>query len=194
MDVRFFASPATFRKWLAQHHGTARELWVGFYKKRSGRASISYKEALEEALCVGWIDGVRKSIDDSRYMIRFSPRKPHSVWSAVNLRLAAELKRQGRLRPAGLEAFEGRDPKKSQRYSYENRPAALAPEYESLFKRQRPAWDFFQSQPPSYRRLAIWYVMSAVKEETRLRRLDALIALSSKERRLDFMAPRPTNS
>ena len=176
MDATFFASPEAFRAWLEQHHASAQELWVGFYKKDSGKPSITWPEAVDEALCFGWIDGLRKSIDDISYTIRFTPRRPRSTWSAVNISRVAELTEQGRMRPAGLEAFAQRSEEKSGIYAYEQREnAALDATGEQQFRANAQAWDFFQAQPPSYRKTAIWWVVSAKQEATRRKRLATLI-------------------
>jgi uncharacterized protein YdeI (YjbR/CyaY-like superfamily) len=182
--ARFFTSPSEWRDWLEENHDQAGELWVGFYKKATGKATITYQEALDEALCYGWIDGVRKSLDDDRWMIRFTPRKPRSIWSAVNLKRFAELRAEGRLRPAGLRVFEERDPKRSGLYSFERSAAELEAPQAELFRSSPKAWEFFQKQPPSYRRTATWWVVSAKKEETKQRRLATLIELSEKGERL----------
>jgi uncharacterized protein YdeI (YjbR/CyaY-like superfamily) len=176
MDPMFFATPAEFRKWLKAHHATARELWVGFYKKGSGKRSITWPESVDEALCVGWIDGVRRRIDDEGYVIRFTPRKPTSIWSSVNTRRMADLIREGRVQPAGLKAFEMRSEEKSALYSYERRESAQFDEAsEAQFRAQEAAWKFFQAQAPWYRRTITYWVTSAKKEETRQRRLAQLI-------------------
>src|SRR5690349_8845060 len=160
MDATFFESPEAFRAWLEQHHATARELWVGFYRKGSSRRGITWPEAVDEALCFGWIDGLRKRIDDISYTNRFTPRRPRSTWSAVNIRRVAELTEQGRMRPAGLEAFAQRSEEKSGIYAYEQREhAALDAAAEQQFRANAQAWDFFQAQPPSYRKTAIWWVV-----------------------------------
>jgi len=175
-EVRFFATPSDFREWLARHHGSAPELWVGFHKKGTGRPSITWPEAVDEALCVGWIDGLRKSIDDESYRIRFTPRKPRSIWSAVNIGRMEELIRQGRVLDAGLRAFERRADDRSAIYSYEQRHhSTLDEESERLFRERPKAWEFFQAQPPWYRRSALHWVVSAKKEETRRKRLATLI-------------------
>jgi uncharacterized protein YdeI (YjbR/CyaY-like superfamily) len=190
----FFRSAGEFRAWLARHHGSAAELWVGFHKKTSGRGGITYGEALDEALCVGWIDGVRKSLDATRYTIRFTPRKPRSGWSAVNIRHVNRLMAEGRMRPSGLDAFERRDPKRAG-YSFEERPRRLPPALAKRFRADTHAWAFFQAQPPSYRRTALFWVLSAKKEETRERRLTTLIACSAKEARIPPLArPAPRNA
>ncbi|MCC7451517.1 MAG: YdeI/OmpD-associated family protein [Anaerolineae bacterium] len=184
MDAAFFESQADFRHWLMSNHAAANELWVGFYKKDSGQTGITYAQALDEALCFGWIDGVRKRIDDNRFMNRFTPRKPRSIWSQVNTARAEELIRLGLMQPAGLKAFETRDQEKARQYSYEARNRPLDAQYEQQFRANQQAWDFFQAQAPSYQRAANWWVMSAKKEETRLRRLVTLIGDSAKGQRL----------
>lgn len=172
----FFAAPREFRIWLETHHETAPELWVGYYKRDSGRPSMTWPESVDEALSVGWIDGLRKRIDEVSYMIRFTPRKTSSTWSAVNIKRVAELKRQKRMRPAGLSAFQERAEAKSGIYAYEQREvAALDAESEQRFRAQAKAWNFFQAQPAWYRKTATWWVISAKKEETRQRRLATLI-------------------
>ena len=172
----FFRSPAELRRWFARHHAAEKELFVGFYKKGSGTPSITYAEAVDEALCVGWIDGVRHSLDAERYTNRFTPRRPQSTWSAVNIKRVAALTAEGRMQPAGLAAFAQRKRNTPGTYSYENRPRALPEPYAARFRAHKRAWTFFESQPAGYRRTATWWVLSAKKEETRLQRLDALIA------------------
>jgi uncharacterized protein YdeI (YjbR/CyaY-like superfamily) len=184
VQPRFFETQADFRRWLSRHHNTTTELWVGFRKKATGRRSVTYPEALDEALCVGWIDGVRRRVDDESYTIRFTPRKPVSIWSRVNIRKIDVLIEAGRMKQPGLAAFERRSPDTQVRYSYENQPAQLAPAYERLFKATPAAWTFFRSQAPWYQRTSIFWVMSAVREQTRARRLATLIADSAKGRRL----------
>ena len=181
----FFARPAEFQKWLARNHEKAQEVWVGFYKKESGRPSITWPESVDEALCVGWIDGIRKRIDDESYMIRFTPRKAQSTWSAVNIGRVAELAREGRMRPAGLTAFGRRSEEKSAIYAYEQRQAASLDEAaERQFRANAKAWEFFQAQPPWYRKTATYRVTSAKKEQTRQKRLAALIEDSAAGRRI----------
>jgi uncharacterized protein YdeI (YjbR/CyaY-like superfamily) len=176
LKPKFFATPEDFRSWLEKHHADTPELWVGFHKKDTGRPSVTWPESVDEALCVGWIDGLRKSIDAHSYMIRFTPRKPGSIWSAVNTRRANDLIKTGRMTPAGLRAFQGRDPKKTNLYSFEQRQASqLDPVLEKGLRANRDAWKFFESQPQGYRRTAIFWVMSAKQAETRERRLDTLI-------------------
>ena len=181
---RHFGSAAEFRRWLAEHGSTTAELWVGFYRKASGKGGIDYREALDEALCSGWIDGVRKSVDAESYVQRFSPRTKTSVWSVVNLKRMKELIQAGRATKAGLAAYENRDPKRSGRYSYENRPKAFDAATERAFKANKAAWAFFSAQPQGYRKVCIFFVMEAKKEETRLRRLDRLMKVSSEGKRI----------
>jgi uncharacterized protein YdeI (YjbR/CyaY-like superfamily) len=184
-EILFFAKPEDFRKWLEAHHGNTSELWVGFCKKESGRPSITWPESVDEALCVGWIDGLRKTIDTESYKIRFTPRKKTSNWSAVNIERVKELAKLGRMRPGGLKAFELRKEEKSGIYAYENRKSAvLGKAGEKQFRAQPKAWDFFQRQPAGYRELMIWRVISAKREETKKKRLEKLISESEAGRRL----------
>jgi uncharacterized protein YdeI (YjbR/CyaY-like superfamily) len=176
----FFATPADFRRWLQKNHRTEPELLVGFYKRGSGEPSITWQESVDEALCFGWIDGVRRSLDERRYTIRFSPRRERSIWSAINIRRAQELLETGRMRKAGRDAFERRREDRSRRYSYEQEGAKLAGEYERRMKATPKAWAYYSAQPAWYRRTTAWWVMSAKKEETRRKRLERLIAVSAK--------------
>ena len=188
----FFPTATEFRAWLEEHHQEARELWVGFYKVASGRPSISWPEAVDEALCFGWIDGVRKGIDDASYTIRFTPRQARSTWSAVNIKRAEELTELGLMRPAGLKAFAARTEDKSGIYAYEQRDAARLDEAsERRFRDNGRAWDFFQAQAAWYRRAAIWWVVSAKKEDTRLKRLATLIEDSAHGRTIAPLTRRP---
>ncbi len=191
MKPTFFATPTELRAWLEEHHATTPELWVGFYKKGSGKPSITWPESVDEALCFGWIDGVRKGIDDTSYAIRFTRRKARSIWSAVNVSRATELTRLGLMRPAGLKAFEERAAERSSVYSYEQENAALDAESEQQFRANTQAWDFFQAQAPWYRKAAIWWVISAKKEATRLKRLATLIADSEQGRTVEGLSRRP---
>lgn len=184
MDARFFPSAVDLHAWLETNHAVERELLVGFYKKGLRRPSITYPQALDEALCFGWIDGVRKGVDATSYTIRFSPRKSKSIWSAVNIKRAGELVELARMRPAGLSAFEGRDPARANLYSFEQRSVAFDDVLETTFRANAAAWLFFEAQPPGYRRTATWYVMSAQQESTRLRRLAGLIEISERGLRL----------
>jgi uncharacterized protein YdeI (YjbR/CyaY-like superfamily) len=190
MNPTFFASPSELRAWFEKHHDTSKELWVGYYKKSSGKPSITWSESVDEALCFGWIDGIRRGIDDERYTNRFTPRTPRSVWSAVNIRRAKELIELGRMHPAGLEAFQRRSDERSAIYSYEQRhTAALDEESQRRFRSNQRAWEFFQSRPPSYRKAATHWVVSAKKEETRRRRLESLIQDSANGRTVRPMTP-----
>jgi uncharacterized protein YdeI (YjbR/CyaY-like superfamily) len=186
VKATFFAAPADWRKWLEKNHDKVPELLVGFYKKGSGKPSITWPESVDEALCFGWIDGVRRTIDDESYSIRFTPRRARSVWSNVNTRRVTELTKQGRMHATGLETFKARDPKRSGIYAFEQRKEnqKLAPEYEAKLKANKKAWAFFQSQAPWYQRTVSRWVMSAKKEETKLRRLEALIKDSAALRRI----------
>lgn len=190
MKPTFFRTPSAFREWLEKHHGQARELLVGYHKRDSGRPSITWPESVDEALCYGWIDGVRRSIDDVSYSIRFTPRRSGSIWSSVNIARARALIEQGRMQPGGLAAFQARRENKSGIYSYEQRPVELPEPYARLLKKRREAWDFFHAQPASYRRAVIWWIVSAKKEETRLKRLDKLAAHSAQGQRLPELTPR----
>jgi uncharacterized protein YdeI (YjbR/CyaY-like superfamily) len=185
MKPTFFATPADFRRWLKKHHDSATELWVGFHKKGSGKPSITWPESVDEALCFGWIDGVRKSIDERSYVIRFSPRRENSNWSLINIGRVKELVRQGRMEPAGQRAFDARKEEKSGVYAFEQRQQArLDAPSEKRFKARAKAWKFFQDQPPGYRRLMAFWVMSAKREETRARRLEMLIDASANGHRV----------
>lgn len=177
-DIKYFSTIAEFREWLEENHVSERELQVGFYKKNSGRFSFSWSEAVDAAICYGWIDGVRNAVDEFSYTVRFTPRKARSIWSAVNIKKVEELTRLGLMRPAGIAAFEKRDEKKSAIYGYEQKNAALGEEYEARFRANAKAWEFFEAQSAYYRRQAIWWVISAKQEETRLKRLDKLISKS----------------
>lgn len=184
MKIRFFATPADLRAWFDEHHTIERELWVGFHKRASGKPSVTWSESVDEALCVGWIDGIRKRIDDGTYKIRFTPRKPTSTWSKINMDKVAALNKADRMRPAGLRAYEARRPNKVGIYAYEQRSPQLEEPYRSLLKKNKAAWEFFEAQPPSYRKVMGWYIHSAKKEETRLARLRKLEAASARGKRL----------
>lgn len=188
MKVRYFKSAADFRRWLEANHASVRELFVGFYKQDSGKGGITYAEAVDEALCFGWIDGLKKRVDEFSYTHRFTPRKPKGNWSRVNLQHVERLKKSGRMMPAGLKAYDARDLKKCGVYSFENAPRKLSAADKKQFKTDKTAWDFFQQQPPGYRRLAVWWVVGAKKEETRARRLAQLLADSGNGRRLGMTA------
>jgi len=190
----FFATPAEFRAWLEEHHAAETELLVGFYKKGSGKPSITWPESVDEALCYGWIDGVRRSLGDDAYTIRFTPRKKRSFWSNVNIRRAGELIAEGRMRPAGLVAFEARTGERSGVYSFEQKDQERVVFDEAQarqFQGDAKAWGFFQAQPPWYRRTATWWVISAKKEETRAKRLATLIADSAAGRPIRGLDRKP---
>ena len=177
-DIKHFSTISEFREWLEQNHVSERELQVGFYKKNSGRFNFSWSEAVDAAICYGWIDGVRHKVDEISYTVRFTPRKPTSVWSAVNIKKVEELSKLGLMRPAGIAAFEKRDEQKSAVYAYEQKNAALGEDYETRFRANAKAWEFFEAQAAYYRRTAVWWVISAKQEETRLKRLGKLISKS----------------
>ncbi len=181
MIPKFFATPAEWRLWLQKHHDKHGELLVGFYKKDSGTPSITWPEAVDAALCFGWIDGVRRRIDDVSYTIRFTPRKPLSTWSAINIKRIGELIEQKLVHPSGIKAFEARREERSRIYSFEQESVEFEGAQERQFKANRTAWKFFQLQPKSYRRAATWWVISAKREETRAKRLAALIKVSQGE-------------
>lgn len=191
MEPRFFETKAQWRRWLAANHARERELWVGFHKVATGKPSLTWPQSVDEALCFGWIDGVRRSVDATCYVIRFTPRRPASKWSAVNVRRVAELEREGRLAPAGRKAFEGRKQKPAD-YSYEERHRArFSSAQEQRFRSALPAWAFFQAQAPWYRRTTIFWVVSAKKEATRERRLSALIEASARGKRIGLLERKP---
>ena len=190
-EPTFFDSAADFRAWLARHHATADVLWVGFWKAASRRERLTYAQAVEEALCFGWIDGLKKGRDEHTFVQRFTPRRPRSIWSLVNVRKVEALRAAGRMTAAGLAAFESRDAARSGLYSFENRPATLDAAYEKRFRAAKAAWKFFGEQPPGYRRTATFWVMSAKRAGTRERRLAQLIAESAKGRRLASLAGAP---
>jgi uncharacterized protein YdeI (YjbR/CyaY-like superfamily) len=184
LKPKFFRTPADFRNWLEKNHATATELWVGFHKKDSGKPSITWPESVDQALCFGWIDGIRKRVDEITYQIRFTPRRSRSIWSATNIKRAKELASQKQMRPAGSKAFAARIENKSGIYSYEQRCTELSDRYAKLFKESKAAWNFFRTQPPSYRKMIGWWIISAKKEETRMTRLAKLIDESAKGRRM----------
>jgi uncharacterized protein YdeI (YjbR/CyaY-like superfamily) len=175
MKPRFFKTPSAFHEWLARNHDTKTELWIGFHKKASGKPSVTYHEALDEALCFGWIDGVRKRLNHDSYVQRFSPRKAKSTWSNINTKRAEELKQLGKMQAAGLKALAARDPKRSGIYSFEREELKFEGELKKRFQANKKAWQFYQRLPPSLKRTITFWVISAKKLETRWRRLDRLI-------------------
>lgn len=192
MKPTFFATADELREWLERNHATATELLVGLYKRGSGKPSITWPEVVDEVLCIGWIDSVRTGIDEVSYANRLTPRTPRSTWSAVNIARAKELIRLGRMHPAGLKAFERRSDERSAIYSYEQRKAAqLDAEGQRSFRAKKKAWAFFQTQTPSYQRAAIWWVISAKRDETRRKRLATLISDSQRGRTIGPLSPRP---
>ena len=184
MDLKFFKSSIEFRKWLEKNHTVETDLWVGFYKIDSNIKSITYPEAVDQALCFGWIDGIKKKVDEFSYTHRFTPRKSNSNWSSSNIKRAGELSRLGFMHPAGIKVFNQRDKKKIEQYSNERKIQTLDQSFMQIFKTHENAWNFFLSQAPSYRRLASLWIMSAKKEETRLRRFNILIDDSANQRKL----------
>jgi len=187
---QFFPTPSDFRAWLEAHHDKFQELFVGFHKKDSGKPSITWPESVEVALCFGWIDGVRKSLNETSYTIRFTPRKPTSTWSAINIKSVQRLKKMGLMHPAGLKAFAARTAKKSAIYSYEQRKSArFNAQQEKRFRANKTAWKFFRSQAPWYQRLTTYWVISAKREETKLKRLSVLIDCSQHQRTLPQLIP-----
>jgi uncharacterized protein YdeI (YjbR/CyaY-like superfamily) len=191
VDVQFFETPADLRAWFEKHHEIEPELFVGYWKKGSGRTGVRHPEAIEQALCFGWIDSVGRRIDDQRYQVRFTPRRKGSVWSMVNIAKIAELTERGLMAPAGLRAFEGRRPDRTAVYSYEQPDGAELDEAQTaLFRANRTAWEWYEAQSPSYRRAAVHWVVSAKRADTRERRLAQLISDSAAGRRVPPLAPR----
>ena len=187
MEPIYFKNQEEFRKWLEKNHGTETELLVGYYKVNSGIPNMTWSQSVDQALCFGWIDGIRRSIDEKRYCIRFTPRKPTSIWSKINIDKIRELKKKGLMYPSGLSIFNSRKKSKSGIYSFENEPAKFSENLESGFKTNISAWDFFKSQAPSYQKMITHWIMSAKQEKTRLARLEKLISASEKQIRLTFI-------
>jgi uncharacterized protein YdeI (YjbR/CyaY-like superfamily) len=190
MKPRFFKTPGELHRWLTDNHARVKEQWIGFHKLASRKPSVTYQEALDEALAFGWIDGLRKSLGDSSYVIRFTPRKPNSIWSAVNIARVRLLRKEGRMAGPGLAVFEARDPAKTNRYSFEQQGGSFDRAQAREFEADAEAWAFFQAQPPGYRRLATWWVISAKQPETRARRLGVLIEDSAAGRRIGVVTGR----
>lgn len=176
MNPIFFSSPVEFRKWLEENHETEKEILVGFHKVATGKPSMSWSESVDQAICFGWIDGIRKSIDNESYSIRFTPRKPKSIWSAVNMKKIEELTTIGLIQPAGISAYEKRETHRTAIYSYENKPTVLPETFDKKFRANEKAWNFFQKQAPTYKKTALYLVMSAKQEITRLQRMETLIS------------------
>lgn len=184
MKPIFFSTRLQFRKWLQANHKKETELYVGYYKVKSGKKGITWSESVDEALCYGWIDGIRNKIDDESYCNRFTPRKPTSSWSAVNIKKAEALIKEGLMKPAGLEAYSKRTEENSEIYSYENKPKTLDAKFEKAFKSNKKAWDFFNAQAPYYKRMIVKWIMSAKQEKTKLTRLQKAVAESAKKEKL----------
>ena len=194
MKPKFFTSATKLREWFEKNQNTSAELWIGFHKKASGKKTVTYSEALDEALCFGWIDGVRKSVNETSYMIRFTPRRARSIWSNVNTKRVNELIKAGRMAPRGLKEFAARDPKRTGIYAFETDPRELSAPLEKIFRRNKKAWDFFNSQPPGYKRLMIFRIMSGKRDETRMRRLEQTIAISAQGKRMDLLNPKKSQT
>ncbi len=184
MKIKYFVTQSALRKWYEKNFDKEDELWLGFYKKGTGKPSVTWPESVDEALCFGWIDGIRKSIDEERYMIRFTPRRKGSIWSAVNRKKIKELNKAGLVKPSGLTAFKQLDEKRSRIYSFEQGKVQISEQYENQIKANKKAWGYFQNLPPSAKRPSIWYVMSAKREDTREKRLELLIKCSEQGKRI----------
>ena len=189
MAATTFRTATLFRAWLERHHGTERELLVRLFKVHASHRGLGYAQALDEALCVGWIDGVRRSFDEDSFTVRFTPRKPTSIWSAVNIRRVAELESEHRMRPSGAAAFQRRTERRSRIYAYESKAVDLSPAYAKQFRASERAWAYFQAKAPGYRRTCTFWVMSAKQEATRERRLALLIACSAKNTTIPHLTP-----
>lgn len=184
MKPVFFPTPVDFRNWLEEHHATTDELVVGYYKVKSRKPSITWPESVDEAICFGWIDGVRRAVDEESYSVRFTPRRSGSIWSAVNIKKAEELTKNGRMQPAGIASYKQRTESNSKVYSYENKPKPLSAAFKKQFMEDGKAWAFFTAQAPWYKRTITFWMMSAKQEKTRVRRLEKVIAASREGERL----------
>jgi len=189
MDPTAFRTPERFRTWLERHHDSERELLVRLFKVHASHRGMGYAQALDEALCFGWIDGVRRSFDEDSFTIRFTPRKPTSIWSAVNIRRVAALEAEHRMRPSGAAAFERRTERRSRIYAYESKAVDLSPAYAKQFRASKRAWAYFQAKAPGYRRTCTFWVMGAKQEATRERRLAVLIECSSRGTTIPQLTP-----
>ncbi len=187
MKPLFFSNQLKFREWLKRHHADEKELLVGFYKVTSGKESMTWPQSVDQALCFGWIDGVRKSIDEESYTIRFTPRKTTSIWSSVNIKKIKDLTEKGLMQVAGLEAFKHRKDDKSSIYTYEKKEMVLDKALEKKFKSNKQAWDFFQSMAPSYKKSVINWLMTAKQESTTQRRFDELIKDCEAKRKIKHL-------
>lgn len=186
-EPTFFDTQADFRRWLERNHATVPEIIIGMHKRASGKGGVTYKEALDEALCFGWIDGVAHRLDAGSYTQRFTPRRPRSIWSQINIKRVEELTALGLMQPSGMAAFEARDESRTNLYAGEQASAELSPEAQAVFRKDRAAWEYYEAQPPGYRKQSAWWVISAKKPETRERRLAKLIEDSGKGKRLDSL-------
>jgi len=184
LSAVFFPNQKAFRAWLQRYHQVEKELLVGYYKVKTDKPSMTWSESVDQALCFGWIDGIRRSIDDERYCIRFTPRKPGSTWSAVNIAKVEALIKSGQMKPAGLALYMKRNKEKTTLYSFENEQKSLPAEMEKDFKKNKEAWEFFTAQPPSYRKTVTFWIVSAKQEKTKVARLEQLIEESKQKRRL----------
>lgn len=180
----FFESPSALRAWFEKHHDQRQEVWIGYYKKATKIPSVDWSQSVDEALCFGWIDGLRKTIDEKRYKIRFTPRNPKSHWSAVNLEKVRVLKKRGLMKPTGMAVYEKRNKGRSKGASFERKTVLLDPVYEKQIRRNRKAWQFYERLAASYKKASIHWVMSAKREETRLRRLTILIQSCEAEQKI----------
>lgn len=184
MSPIFFATTTEFRKWLEENHQTANEVLVGYYKVKTGKPSMNWSDSVDEALCFGWIDGVRRTIDEQSYYNRFTPRRPRSNWSQVNIDKVERLIQQGKMQPAGLAAYDNRMPERSEVYSYENKPEKFSDELEAIFKQHPQAWEFFNAQAPFYKKTMMYWIMSAKQIATQKNRLAKLMEVSASATRL----------
>lgn len=184
MTAKFFPTPAAFRKWLEKNYKSESELLVGYYKVGTKKPSITWSESVDQALCFGWIDGVRRSIDAESYCIRFTPRRGNSIWSAVNIKKIQELTQAGLMTEDGRKAYALRKEDKSGIYSHEKEPEFLDKKFEKIFKTNKVAWTFFNAQSPSYKKVMIHWIMTAKQEKTRLSRLEKTIKQSEEQKRI----------
>ena len=184
MEIHFFETQSHFRQWLEAHHETEKEIVVGYYKLKTGKPSITWSQSVDQALCFGWIDGIRKSVDKDSYCIRFTPRRSKSQWSAVNIKKVEQLSKAGIMKPAGIKAFKDWYENQSHAYSYEKTQSMLSQEFEQQFREHQAAWDFFTKQAPSWQKAVIHWIMSAKQEKTRLGRLEKVITQSALQKRI----------
>lgn len=188
-NIKFFKTQDALRKWLEKNHNKKDELWLGYYKKTSGKQSVTYAQAVDEAICFGWIDGIAKGIDEEKYCQRYTPRRPKSIWSAVNIKKVTELTKVGRMHEAGLKTFNNRDLNQAGLYSFEQKEITMPSAYIRKFKANKKAWQYFSNMPKGYQKTATWWVISAKQDATRLRRLDTLIKDSEAGRKIALLTP-----